>query len=140
MPSTKTALEPRLAKDLSNNVLKLFEELGKGQNPEISKLQRFFSPNLELISNTHRVAQNLQQFQERIRNIQKRFPEIHYSRLLEEPIISGNKAIIQYTAELHSPNGLKHQSTIFAILTIEDDKIAKWQEVIHIKGSGQLDW
>lgn len=137
MPAMKSAVEMNTAKDVASHILAFFADLGKGQPIDMAKLQRLFAKNFEFFSNTHHIAHNLQGYQERLKNIQSRFPKITYSKLLEEPIIAGNKVVIQYNATLQSPSGSKHEATVMAILTIEEDKVTKWQEVIHEKGSGR---
>lgn len=134
MVGVKSMLDSRMAKDIANGVLGIYSEFGKpNAKVDQTKLSKFFSPNFEYKSNEHVIGKSLQQFMDRIKDVQKRFPKITYSRLLEEPIISGNKMIIRYNADLTSASGQKQESKIFAILTIEDDKITHWNEVIHEK-------
>jgi hypothetical protein len=134
MVATKTLYDTKAARELVHGILDLYGYLGKPNHQvDLHKLEKFFSPNIEIISNDKKVVRNISQFQERIRNIQKRFPIIAYTKPLEDPIIADNRVIIRYNAELSEEKGQKRLVTIIAILTVESDKVTQWTEVIHQK-------
>lgn len=139
MSATKTILDSKQAKTVVSGILESFASLGRPNGNDFSKLNQFFSQHVEMISNDHHITNTLEQFQQRIRSFQQRFPHITYSKLLEEPLISGNKIVLRYNADATDKTGKKAQFIIIAIVTIEDEKVVRWVEVIHEKGTGHID-
>jgi hypothetical protein len=138
--STKAPVDPKQARTLVEGILELFAEFGKtNAQADAAKLGRFFSPNLQVVSNENNVVSNLNQFQERIRTWKSNYPTITYSKLLVEPVVSANRVAIRYNAEPTDKSGKKHRLQILAILTLENDKVTSWHEVIHEKGTGSVD-
>lgn len=130
----------KLAKTLAKGIMDFFIECGKpGNKADFSKLSQFFSPTVLVVSNENQVSKNLQEFQNRIKNIQTRFPTITYTKFLEKPIIARNKVVIRYNLETMDTQGKKREVVVIAILTVENDKVVQWTEVLHEKGLGEID-
>lgn len=140
MPSTKAVLDSRHAQEILNDVFKLYRSYGNpSTTPTTAELQKVFSPHLKIISNDRNVCNNLNDFVKRLQEIQKQSTLATYSNLLETPIVAGNKIVIRYGAELTRKTGKKSQFQVIAILTLQDDKIVEWTEVLHERGSGSFD-
>ena len=136
----KAPVDPKQARTLVEGILELFTELGKtNAKADAGKLGRYFSPSLQLVSNENNVVSNLNQFQERIATWKSNFPTTTYSKLLVEPVVSANRVAIRFNAEPTDKSGKKHRLQIIAILTLENDKVTSWHEVIHEKGTGSVD-
>lgn len=78
------------------------------------------------------IGKNKHDFLKRIQEIQAKYSHIDFSRL-QECLISGNKAIIQYDMHRTLRNGEKSLIHIMAIATIDGDLITHWSQVSHEK-------
>lgn len=138
--TVKTPVDPKQARTLIEGILELFTELGKtNAKPDAGKLGRFFSSNLQVVTNENNVVSNLNQFQERLSTLKASYPTITYSKLLVEPVVSANRIAIRFNAEPTDKSGKKHRLQVIAILTLENDKVSSWHEVIHEKGTGSVE-
>lgn len=141
MQMTKTqTINKRLVKDQIKNILNLFQSYSNPKTiPSSSELEHYFVPHVHIISNDRTVCKDINDFLLRIRDIQKKFPNVKYSHLLEEPIVEENKAVIRYDVDFGSSSKGKTQFQVIAILTFEADRISQWIEVLHEKGTGDWD-
>jgi hypothetical protein len=133
-------LDKKHTQQTIEGILQLFQSYGNpNTKPSRQELERFFTSNLEIFSNDHTAVRNVNEFVERIQQIQQHFSSLKYSKLLESPIIAGNKAIIRYNVDLTTTNSKKTQFQIIAILTFDGEKVSQWTEVIHEKGTSRWD-
>lgn len=141
MPTVKNAqVDHKTAESLANDVLRLFGTYGNpAKAPASSEIERFFTPNVLITSNDRTVVKGINDFVTRIRNLQKMYSNISYSKLLTSPFVDGNKVAIRYNVDLTSASGKATQFQILALLTVEDGKIANWTDIVHEKGSGSFD-
>lgn len=141
MPTLKSApVDHKQAETLANDVLRLFASYGNpAKAPSASELEKYFTSNLAITSNERNVCNSLNDFVTRIRNIQKNYSSMVYSKLLDTPIVDGNRVAIRYNIDLKTPSGQASQFQILAFLTVEDGKVSRWTDIIHKKGSGSFD-
>lgn len=141
MVMTKPAqLDKKQALSLLNDFLRQFQTTCNQPNPpKSSDFERYLSRNFQISSNNHIVGKNLAEYLNRVAKFQKKYSHIELTDFNLEPLISGNKLIIQYDANLTSRNGQKIQMNFMVIITIEDNLITHWDQVAHEKGSSHWD-
>lgn len=98
--------------------------------PSLEELERFFTPDFNVISNGVEVCASCQEYLSHFSTLSKRCRSARTSSFLEEPILSGDKVVIRYNADVEELSGRRVPLQIIAILTIEQGKIAKWVEVL----------
>lgn len=123
-----------------NEFLQKFEEvISSHQAPNLSDFDSLLCPNFKLFINGRLDIKDLSHYLKQIMVYQKGFNSIDLSDLLDEPIIEGNKVVIQYDANLNGSNGQQSLVNIMAIVIFEDNKISQWIQVAHEKGESQWD-
>lgn len=134
MVATKTqALEKQKALQLLNTFLEHFKTCCKQKNaPNADDVENIVSQDFQNSSNGKLIGRNLQDFLKRIQETQKKYSNVEFSRL-QDCLICGNKAVVQYDMSRTSQNGEKSQLNIMAIATINDDLITHWSQVSHNK-------
>ncbi len=141
MVLTKEAtLEKSQVTTLLNSFLKQFQNASSNTNPpNAAEFERLLSRNFQISINGKTVEKNLDNYLNRIQKLQKKYSQIKVSNLLEEPLISNNKATIQFEISLTPRNGPQIQLHAMAIATIENNKITEWKQVSSEKGLNHLD-
>ena len=139
MVATKTqALEKQKALQVLNNFLDQFKNCCKQkQPPNVANFEHILSNDFQNSSNGKVIGKNIQDFLKRIQEVQKKYSNIEFSRL-QDCLISGNKAIIQYDMILNLQNGEKRPLNIMAIATINGDLITHWSQVSHDKNRDHI--
>ena len=139
MVATKTqALEKQKALQVIHNFFDKFKNCCKQkQPPNVANFEHILSHDFQNSSNGKLIGKNIQDFLKRIQEVQKKYSHIELSHL-QDCLISGNKAIIQYDMTLNLQNGEKRLLNIMAIATIDDDLITHWSQVSHDKEKDHL--
>jgi hypothetical protein len=134
------ALDKTIALSTINEFLEKFQDvIVSNQAPNLSDFEKILSPNFKLFINGRLDTKDLSHYLKQIMLYQKGFKSIDLSDLLEEPIVDGNKVVIQYDANLNGRNGQQSLVSIIAIVLFEDKKISQWIQVAHEKGESQWD-
>lgn len=133
-------LDKTYALTIINEFLEKFQDIiVSNKAPKLADFESFLSPNFKLFINGKLDTKNIVNYLEQIVLYQKGFSSIDLSDLLEDPIMEGNKVVIQYDANLVGRNGQQSLVNILAIVTFEDNKIVQWMQVAHEKGVSQWD-
>lgn len=101
------------------------------------ELDKHLAKTFTIFSNGQQVAKNEEEYKKRMLLFKEKYSEFKISQPIEEPIISGNQAIIHYKVDLKTHKGEKKQVQIMAMATIADDKIARWIQVASEAGGSQ---
>ncbi|HSX25755.1 MAG TPA: nuclear transport factor 2 family protein [Chlamydiales bacterium] len=99
--------------------------------PTIAELECFFTPDFHVISNGIEVCTSCRDYLPHFSTLKNNCRSARTSPFLEEPIISDDKVVIRYNADVEEISGRKVQLQVIAILTLEQGKISKWVEVLH---------
>lgn len=131
--ATTYALDKQKALQLLNNFLDQFRNCCNQKHPpKADYFENIVSNDFHNSSGGKQIGKNMQDFLRRIQEVQKKYSHIDFSRL-QECLISGNKAIIQYDMNRTLRNGEKSLINIMAIATIDGDLITHWSQVSHEK-------
>jgi hypothetical protein len=135
MVATKTQmLEKQKALQVLNHFFDQFKNCCKQKHsPNAANFENILSHDFQNSSNGKLIGKNIQDFLKRIQEVQKRYSHMEFSHL-QDCLISGNKATIQYDMTLTSQNGEKRLLNTMAIATIDGDLITHWSQVSHEKG------
>lgn len=127
------ALDKQKALQLLNNFLDQFRNCCNQKHPpKADYFETILSNDFHNSSSGKQIGKNMQDFLKRIQEVQKKYSHIDFSRL-QECLISGNKAIIQYDMNRTLRSGGKSLINIMAIATIDGDLITHWSQVSHEK-------
>jgi hypothetical protein len=140
--TTYQAVDKKQALWLVDQVFNLFRQYyGNSANnpPSEEAFSEFFNPSVKFVSNGQTVANGLEELTERTANQQQEYKKITFSKFSEEPIISGNKVILRFEADATPYNGPGLHAYVIAIFTLDGDKITQWTQVLHEKGTGEID-
>jgi hypothetical protein len=139
MVATAThALEKQKASQVLKHFLDQFKNCcNQKQPPNAANFEKILSHNFQNSSNGKLIGKNIQDFLKRIQDVQKKYSHIEFSHL-QDCLIAGNKAIIQYDMNLNLQNGEKRLLNIMAIATIDGDLITHWSQVSHEKEKDHL--
>jgi hypothetical protein len=128
---TTYALDKQKTLQLLNNFLDQFKNCCNQKHPpEADYFENILSHDFHNLSSGKQIGKNLQDFLKRIQTVQNKYSHIDFSRL-QECLIAGNKAVIQYDMHRTARNGEKSQVNIMAIATIDRDLITHWSQVSH---------
>lgn len=132
------ALEKQKALQLLNNFLDQFRNCCNQKHlPKADYFENIISSDFHNSSSGTQIGKNIQDFLKRIQRVQKKYSHVDFTHL-QECLISGNKAIIQYDMNLTSRNGEKSLLNIIAIATIDGNLITHWSQVSHEKEKNHL--
>lgn len=140
--STKHAtLDSAQASTLLHHFLDQFKACCNHPEPiRAADLEKFLAHNVQMSSNGQLVCHSTKEYFARLEKYKERYSHMEVKHLMDEPLIAENKAIINYSVKL---TGRDKQDSVelnvMAIATIENDKIAKWNQVVHEKGSSHWD-
>ncbi len=139
MVATKTQpLEKQKALQLLNNFFDHFKNCCRQkQAPDAHSFQNIISQDFHNMSNGAMIGKNAHDFLKRIQDVQKKFSMVEFSRL-QDCLMAGNKAILEYDINLTAQNGEKHQLHTIAIATIDNDLITHWTQVSHEKDKDHM--
>ncbi|MDP1834567.1 MAG: hypothetical protein Q8K75_01440 [Chlamydiales bacterium] len=131
-------LEAKQVKTLLDGIFNVLNEIGRpNAKPDQAKLSKYFAPDFQLTANENKsAAQNLNQLQERMQKIKAEYPTIEFSKFEEPPLVDQNRIAIHYTMNVTDKNNKKQALLVAAFLTIEEDKVSKWHEIVHEKDAG----
>lgn len=104
-------------------------------NPAAADVEKFFSKNLQMFHNGELVVKGGANYFERVQMFKKMYSNFKISAPLEKPLINGNQACIYYQFDLTTPSNQHKQIYVMGLFTIEEDKISRWVQVTHEKGS-----
>lgn len=142
MSALKTApLSAHQAQNVINKIFHLLQEIySQAKQPQAAELENLFSRNFELNSNGHMMCHNLNEFMKRIEIIKNKYSKVKFSTPHEEPLTSENRIVTNYTLHLTPrAGGQPIDVEIMAIATLEGEKLSKWHQVAHEKGTGRWD-
>jgi hypothetical protein len=106
--------------------------------PSLTELENFLSPKIRLMRNERLICRNLDDYLFQLNALQKYFEAIRFSNFLEDPIVAKNKIVLRYHLDCIRSTGEKKEFQIISILTIDQQKISDWTEVLHEKGTGEI--
>lgn len=134
MVATKTqTVDKQKCLQLINSFLDHFRNCCRQKNaPNTAEFQNIVSRDFQNSCNGKVIGRTLEDFLRRIQDTQKKYSTVEFSRL-QDCLISGNKAIVQYDINRTSQKGEKSQLNVMAIATIDDDVITHWSQVSHNK-------
>lgn len=134
-------LDKQLAHKLLNGLFGLLRKYAEDRKtvPSQTELERYISHRVRVTTNDRTTCRNIGDYLLRIREAQKHFEKLEFSDFLEEPIVADQRIVVRFNVDVVRPNGKKAQFQRVAILKVEEDKIASWNELIHEKGSGDLE-
>lgn len=135
------SIDKQSAQKLVHGLFRLLKDYAENRAsvPNSSQLEHYLSNKIRLISNERAVCRNIGDFLLRIREVQKHFEEIQFSDFLEEPLVADQKIVLRFHIDGIRSTGQKSQFQVFAILTVNQGKISEWIEILHEKGSGDLE-
>jgi len=142
MSIVKTApLEKSKVKPLIDSFFRQFETCCNRQTaPTQSEFENILADNFQISSNNKLVGKNRQEYLERIKKFQKNYSQVKISAPLEEPIISENKVVVRYDAELVTREQQKNMLVnIMAIATIDNNLLTSWSQIAHVMGRDEWD-
>ena len=126
--------------NLVNNLLRQVQKCcNQTQSPKLSDFEKWMAPNFQLFSNGKIISKNAADYMKRLVNFQKKFVHMEISDMLEEPLIYENKMAVHYDIDLTGRNGNQSKVFVMAIITLENDKVLRWEQVAHEKGTGIWD-
>lgn len=126
---------------LLNGFLQQFQvSCNKTGAPKSADFEKFLGRNCKFWSNGKVVSNNLNEYLEHITKFQQKYSHIEISRrLVEEPVISENKAVFLYNVHLKKRAGGDAQMYIMAVANITENKITQWTQVAYEEGTGSWD-
>jgi|GEM_PF-3028671 len=142
MSSVKTAsLNRQKTVTLIENFFKQFEICCNRQTaPTAVEFENIIAENFQISSNNKLAAKSRSEYLDRIRNFQKNYSSVKISALMEEPIISDNKVVVRYDADLIARERQQNmQVNIIAIATVDNDLLTSWNQIAHVTGRDQWD-
>lgn len=98
--------------------------------------ERWLSNHFHITSNGKVIAHNLKEYLSDVENFQKRYSHCEIHLMRDECVCADNHLTCYYKVELIGRNNQKVDLQMMAIATIEHDRITKWLQVAHEKGSG----
>lgn len=134
MPISKTAgLDRGLARDLIENFSRDFLGWCRQTKPPTHKdLEKYLAQNFHLISNNQLQCKSLQDYINKMAELQKKYASLSI-KFLDEPLVSGNRMTVYYNVDFGKQDGEKGVIQVMAIAAIEDNKVTNWTEVTHKK-------
>lgn len=141
MAMTKMAtLDKAQAKTLISNFFDKVQEAVKSKSaPKTADFSNILSSNYQLVSNGRNKVKNLEDFMPHLMSFQKKYSDFELSKPLEDLLISENKVVVLYNANVTTRDGKKLVINMMAIATIDGNKISRWMEVANQQGSSQWD-
>lgn len=139
MVATKIqAIDKQQALRLINNFINDFKTCcNQRQSLTPAHFETILSHDFQNTSNGKLIGKNTQDFLRRIQEVQKKYSHIEFTPL-QDCLISGNKAIIQYDLNLTLHGGDKRRLCVMAIATIDGDLITQWTQLSHDKERDHL--
>ena len=133
----------------AKNLFKAIETYYNQSSPvKISDLENLFSKNFKLERNGAVLSEGLSEYVTYVEKIRSRYSKAKFVLSNDEPIVSDNKMVVQYTMNLTTQSEVLNLSSrsqeketsvvIMAIFTFEGEKVARWQQVANEKGHTAL--
>lgn len=122
------------------NFLQHFQNLFNQKNmPTVADLEKIVTPNFHFTSNEEIMTRSAADYLNRLIKLRKKYSHFELKGPLEEPVANENRLAFNYILNLRSPNGQNVEVIIMTIVTLEDNKIAKWSQLTHEKHPNQWD-
>lgn len=138
MVLAKAAIDKKQAIASLNAFFQQFQNcLNRPATPNAADFEKSLSRNFNITNNGLILAKSLQEYMNRIQQLQQKFSRIDINGPLTEPLISDNKLTISFDINVTARGGKKTPYRAMAIATIEDNKIAQWEQVAHEKNKEQ---
>lgn len=132
MVATKTAIDKQQALKQINNLISHFKTCcNQKQQPNPSQFEHIISHDFQNTTNGKLIGKNVPDFLRRLQEVQKKYSHFEYN-IINDCLLSGNKAIVQYDMNLTLQNGEKRRFTTMAIATFDGEIIAEWSQVSHL--------
>ena len=107
--------------------------------PKLSDIEVHLAKNFLITSNGRTVGKSSADYLNRLLKFKQKYARFEISKPLEEPLSSGNQIALHYKVDLTAHNGERKEVQIMAIGTIEDNKLAHWNQVAHEVNTGNWD-
>jgi hypothetical protein len=122
------------------NFFNFFEKWIAQPKAEIgNEVDKYLNKSFTFFSNGQQMAKSCEDYKQRMNIFKEKYSEFKISEPIEEPVISGNQAIIHYKIDLKTHKGDKRQVQIMAMGTIENNKISRWIQVVGEGGPHSWD-
>lgn len=121
------------------NFFHYFEKWISQPKTDINEVDKFLTKSFCLFSNGKQECKNLDDYKKRMQFFKERYCEFKISEPLEEPIVTGNQAIVHYCINLKTHDGEKRSVQIMAMGTLENEKISRWIQVVGETHKGSWD-
>lgn len=140
MVLAKASIDKKQAETLLDGLFTQFQtNINRGTAPTPAEFEKFLSRNFHFTTNGREEGKSLMDYVSRISFLQKKYSNATISSFIAEPLIVGNKAVVQYDIKLTPRTGPKTEVSVIAIATIDENHITNWTQVAHEKGTGRWD-
>lgn len=118
--------------ELISQFFKYLSYLGNPENKAaLSVLQKYLDDECLIQSNREILCRGIHEFIAYSHRMQEKYTKVRYSDFLEEPIISGKKAVLYFLVYCSDRQEKQQILETAAILTIRKGKICSWKEVFQ---------
>lgn len=125
---------------LLNGFLDEFQNcINQSKKPTPAEFEKWLSNHFQITSNGKAVAHNLKEYISHIESFQKRYSHCDIHLIQDECVCADHHFTCVYRVDLIRRNNQKVQLHMMAIATIEHDRITKWLQVAHEKGTSHWD-
>lgn len=126
-----TRLDRNEVMPLLNGFFALMERACNGkENPHSAELDKYVHPEFHMKSNGELVCRSNSDLMSYLRDHQNKYDSVKLTEFLEDPVIGGNKVVIRFDVELTDRSRHKSVVNVMAIVTIDDNRILQWSEVV----------
>ena len=118
--------------DIINQFFQYLSYIGNPDNKiDAHSLKKYLNDDCVIQSNNEILCRGIHEFIEYGKRMQQKYEKVSYSKFLEEPIISGNKAVVHFHVNCLDKSKTKSYLDAIAIITFQNGKIIFWTEVFH---------
>ncbi len=112
-----------------------YQYLSQIGNPEnqvtVGTLQKYLDDDFTILSNNEILCNDIHESLHYFSQCQQKYRSVLYSKLIEPPIIAGEKAVIHFQVDEIDWEGGRTRLDVMAILTFQNGKVGLWKEVYH---------
>lgn len=128
----KTRLDRNEVLPLLNGFFGIVERACNGKDtPHSAELDKYVHPDFHMRSNGESVCKSNMDLLLFFQEHQKKYQSLKITEFLEDIVIGGNKVVIRFDLEVvDKTTKQKRVLHVMAIVTIEDNRLLQWSEVI----------